>query len=260
MKITVLGSGATQTIPRPCCNCRVCREAREKGVPYARGGPSIFIAEGNILVDTPPDIANLLNREKITKVENVFYTHWHPDHTLGFFLFEQMNWDWKKLGPRCKSMIYFPNGVYQDLKSHNLSGVIDYAFFRKLAEKRDLTKVKIGKVEVSPIRVSNDSNTYGFMFEEGKKRVLYAPCDISDLKADDIKDIDMAIVEMGRFNNPSPGFTDFLKTLKTLEDANVKRKIMTHIEENRQVSYDDAKKLEKKYNVKFAYDGMKLEI
>ena len=43
MKIEFLGSGGAITIPQPCCDCAICREARERGVPYSRTGPSVFV-------------------------------------------------------------------------------------------------------------------------------------------------------------------------------------------------------------------------
>ena len=33
MKLTILGSGGCMVIPKPLCDCHVCKEAREKGVP-----------------------------------------------------------------------------------------------------------------------------------------------------------------------------------------------------------------------------------
>ena len=94
MQILILGSGGCNPIPRATCQCNVCIEAREKGVPYSRSGPSIFIEGINALFDTPEEINSQLNRENITEVEYVFYTHWHPDHTLGMRLFEQLKFYW----------------------------------------------------------------------------------------------------------------------------------------------------------------------
>ena len=41
MKIRIIGSGGCVSTPRPCCNCPICVEAREKGFPYARTGCSL---------------------------------------------------------------------------------------------------------------------------------------------------------------------------------------------------------------------------
>ena len=95
MKLRLLGSGGVIPPPKPGCDCDVCSEARRKGIPYSRTGPSLFIEDINLLLDTPEDIRNQLNREGIKRIDHVILTHWHPDHTLGLRIFEQLNWDFE---------------------------------------------------------------------------------------------------------------------------------------------------------------------
>ena len=56
MQVEFLGAGGAITTPRPACTCRVCAEAREKGVPYSRTGPSLFVHGPDVLIDTPGGI------------------------------------------------------------------------------------------------------------------------------------------------------------------------------------------------------------
>ncbi|MHA1582131.1 MAG: hypothetical protein ACTSYM_06535 [Candidatus Baldrarchaeia archaeon] len=51
----------------------MCKEARKKGVPYSRSGPSMLLKDVNILFDTPEDIAVQLNRENIKQINAIFY-------------------------------------------------------------------------------------------------------------------------------------------------------------------------------------------
>ena len=67
-------------IPKPLCQCKICREAREKGVPYARGGPSAFLHDINLLIDTPAEIITQLNRSSISNMDYLMFTHLDPDH------------------------------------------------------------------------------------------------------------------------------------------------------------------------------------
>ena len=90
MEITVLGSGGNTPIPMPTCDCRVCKEAREKGVPYSRAGNSVFIHDENILVDTPEKVWDSLNREKIDQVDYIFISHFHFDHWLGLRILQPL--------------------------------------------------------------------------------------------------------------------------------------------------------------------------
>ena len=51
MELTILGSGGCMVIPKPLCQCRICEEARTKGTPYARTGPSAFIHDAGSFQD-----------------------------------------------------------------------------------------------------------------------------------------------------------------------------------------------------------------
>ena len=95
MEITILGSGGFQTIPRPTCQCQICIEARKKGIPYSRNGPSIYVKEADLIIDTPKDIINSINRENIESIKNILFTHWHPDHTEGMRVVEEISIYWK---------------------------------------------------------------------------------------------------------------------------------------------------------------------
>ena len=93
MRFNLLGTGGVTPIPKPCCDCELCVNARENGWQDYQTGPSMFIYDDNILFDTPEEVRFQLNRENIEKVENVILTHWHPDHTQGIRIVEQINFN-----------------------------------------------------------------------------------------------------------------------------------------------------------------------
>jgi len=78
MKFTVLGSGGCVALPKPLCQCNVCKEAREKGKPYSRYGCSLFIHDINLLIDTPEDIVHSLNYFNMTSIDSVIFSHMDP--------------------------------------------------------------------------------------------------------------------------------------------------------------------------------------
>ena len=57
MKLKIAGSGGMFLIPNPFCKCPVCQEARTKRGRYERLGPSLYIEDIGMLIDTPEDIA-----------------------------------------------------------------------------------------------------------------------------------------------------------------------------------------------------------
>ena len=68
MKLKIVGSGGMFPIPNPFCRCPICEEARLKRGRYQRLGPSLYIEDIQMLIDTPEDIAIACERP-------VSYTH-----------------------------------------------------------------------------------------------------------------------------------------------------------------------------------------
>jgi len=87
-------------------------EARAKGPPYARAGPSYFLHGPNVLFDTPEESNLQLNRAGIGELAGCFYSHFHPDHTMGRRVFETRNVDWRGWPPKAKrqatTAVYLP--------------------------------------------------------------------------------------------------------------------------------------------------------
>ena len=105
-------------IPKPLCQCHVCREARVKGRPYERTGPSAFIHDENILIDTPAEIAYQLNRSRIEQINHLIFTHLDPDHVEGFRVVEQITLDfrtWEAYPNKCIRLL-LPEQLHHSLK------------------------------------------------------------------------------------------------------------------------------------------------
>ncbi len=120
MRVEILGSGGAATTPRPGCRCRVCAEAREKGSPYARTGPSVFVHGPDVLFDTPEESKLQLERAGIAEIAACLYSHWHPDHTMGRRVFETRNGDFRGWPPEAKRSlvtdVYLPEQVAADFR------------------------------------------------------------------------------------------------------------------------------------------------
>jgi phosphoribosyl 1,2-cyclic phosphate phosphodiesterase len=118
----ILGSAGATTAPRPGCDCPICGEARSRGVPYARTGPSLFLHGADVLFDTPEESPFQLDRAGIRRIAGCFYSHWHPDHTMGRRVWELRNADWRtwplERRRRVETPIYLPAQVAEDFRSH----------------------------------------------------------------------------------------------------------------------------------------------
>jgi len=118
--IEFLGTGGAVRTPRPNCTCQLCTEARAQGSPWARMGPSIFVHGPNVLIDTPEDIYEQLNRTHIPQIDAGFYSHWHPDHTAGRRVYETRNADsCRKKLPRISRSIWAWPRIYAIWKGEN---------------------------------------------------------------------------------------------------------------------------------------------
>jgi phosphoribosyl 1,2-cyclic phosphate phosphodiesterase len=289
MEIIVLGSGGFQTIPRPCCQCKVCSEARTKGIPYSRRGPSIFVKDINALFDTPKDIIESTNRENIKKIENIFYTHWHPDHTEGMRIVEEVTAEWSKDLPyilknhKKPIKLFAPKEVLSEIKRIRspVGSYLDYF------EKQDFIKTHLltfeeGKefdgITIIPIKLNSNKEltSSSYLFQEQGKNVVYMPCDLKPaLTYDFLQGVDLWMVgspfmesELGlrRISENHPLRKELFsmsEIINLIKKYDIKKTVITHIEEMWRLSYDDYRRLEekyKRYNIVFSYDGLRIKI
>ncbi|MCD6294289.1 MAG: hypothetical protein J7M20_05070 [Deltaproteobacteria bacterium] len=282
MHVTVLGSGGCTVIPKPLCKCRICREAREKGAPYARTGPSIFVHNENLLIDAPAEIAWQLNRANIDRVDYLLFTHLDPDHVEGFRVVEQITLDFRTweayrgktirlLLPRVlKDRITDLKTIYGPLIDfYEQQGFVECVGFDE--------KTTIGETEITAIPVDRGSQTaFVYIFEKKGKKIVYASCDIKPFpeQRDDVKKPDILVIQPGIFENGlKHGFRypanhisrttlyTFEETLALSRRLEAGQVLFVHMEEYWNRGYDDYKTIEKNLkNMRFAHDGMRITI
>ena len=285
MKIEFLGSGGAITIPRPGCQCHVCTEAREKGTPYSRTGPGLYIHGPDVMIDTSEQSYEQVNRAGLQEIPHALYSHWHPDHTKGSRLWESMNYDWGNWPPQSYiTQVYLPEQVVADF--HKWLGLWDHFVYLqdrlrvvKVHTIPDGNHIMLNGVKVTPIRL-HEEYVYAFMFEDGDTRILIAPDELYGWTPPDfVKGVDLAIMPMGiPVLNPLTGDRIYAddhpvfrfeatheQTLDIVRQLNAKRVILHHIEEVFGMTYDDFEELGEKLradglNITFAYDTMTVEV
>jgi len=282
MKLTILGSGGCTVIPKPLCGCRICKEARAKGVPYERSGPSGFIHDENLLVDTPAEIAQQLNRSEITYVDYLIFTHLDPDHVEGFRVVEQISLDfrsWSAHGDR-RIQLVLPEELNDRLGDiHSVYGPLiefyeDRGFVHRIPFKRN---IKIGKTELTAIPVDRGSQiSFVYVFEKENKKIVYAPCDIKPFPCErkEVRTADLLVIQPGIFEDglkysfTYPEGHISRKTLYTFDDTvelaeriQAHRVLFVHLEEYWNRGYEDYLAIEMNFNnISFAYDGMQVSV
>ncbi len=78
----LLGTGTSVGVPAIGCGCAVCTGGDPRN-NRTRSSAILGLPEGNLLVDTSPDLRQQLLREEIGLVHAVVYTHEHADHIFG---------------------------------------------------------------------------------------------------------------------------------------------------------------------------------
>lgn len=82
-QMILLGTGTSVGVPAIGCGCPVCISGEPKN-QRTRASVILGLPEGNLLIDTAPDLRQQLLRERIGIVHSVVYTHEHSDHVMGF--------------------------------------------------------------------------------------------------------------------------------------------------------------------------------
>ena len=281
MKIKIIGSGGCVSTPKPCCSCKVCTEAREKGFPYARTGCSLFIEDGKVLIDTPEDINYALNHANIDQVNYVLYSHMDPDHTMGMRLFEQLKMDWlnSSIGIKCNDPVKVTSlkAVMEDLKKQGTKygSALSYYASCGLITLHEENNLKVENVCIEIVPANVEESVAIFIITEDDKKIIYAPCDVKPFPENDkFQNADTLIIgntiigdvlkngfvlEQGNPLRDELFVMDEIVALK--EKYHIKKVIITHIEEDWGKSYDDYLKLQKEYDgIYFAYDGMEVSL
>lgn len=280
MKFRIVGSGGCVSLPKPLCDCRVCKEARIKGRPYSRCGCSLFLEDINLLVDTPEDIAYGINYCGINEIDRVLFSHVDPDHTLGMRVFEQLRLNWLDIscGKNCENPIevFALDNVMKSINSigFEYGSYLDYyENVRNLIKRKSVNDhIFIEDIKVSFIKANHATV---FVFQKEEKKLIYAPCDVKPFPESEVffyadcliigNTIVGEVLKDGFILKEDSPLRDELFTMNEIKDLkskyNIKRVIITHLEEDWGKSYDDYVQLEKELDgIEFAYDGMKIEV
>jgi phosphoribosyl 1,2-cyclic phosphate phosphodiesterase len=81
-RLVFLGTGTSTGVPVIGCDCPVCNSDDPRN---QRTRPSVLLEfpQGNLLIDTTPEMRLQLLRERIRRVHAIAYTHHHADHLFG---------------------------------------------------------------------------------------------------------------------------------------------------------------------------------
>ncbi len=286
MELRILGSGGNSPVPMPTCQCAVCTQARDEGVPYARGGNSLYLPAIEAMVDAPEFTYSALNRERVSNLEYILLTHWHPDHVNGLRVLQSRDataYDsFVEAVMEGGPTIVTTRAVYE--RTREVFGQLEH-----FIDRMGFADVQF--LDEEPLRVDGTTlrsvpyaleggaiDATAFVVEDGDVTVLVASDDARHLPEGDLpSDIDLAVFECGLFEHGPDGGKLFseadwdllgselthTEVMDRVDRVDPKRVVLTEIEHLASRSYDHFRALESESgyeNVRFAYDGLELEV
>ena len=269
-------------IPKALCRCDICREARAKGPPFERTGPSAFIHDENLLIDTPAEINGQINRAGIEVIDYLMFTHLDPDHLEGFRIVEQAAIDFRtwRAYPEKQIQLVLPRALMKRLKDIRTVYGSQLAYYEKqgFVSLRSFEKqTRIGELNITALPVEReDQMAYIYVFEKDDRKLVYAPCDIKPFPVmeDVVREADLLVIQPGMFETGLkhefvyPDEHISRKTLYTFKETMAlarrigSRKILfVHLEEYWNRSYTDYLDIERIHrDITFACDNMRVDI
>lgn len=254
--LVLLGTGTSVGVPCIGCDCAVCTGGHPRN-QRTRSSAILGLPQGNLLIDTPPDLRMQLLREKIPLVHAVLYTHEHADHLHGL--------DDVRLFP---FMLGHPIPIYaSEIVEARIRKVFDYAF-----EKRDLThagavpSMQLHRVDDQPLEILGSvltpiplihgpyCNVYGYRI--GNVAYCTDTNRIEPASMELLEGLDVLVLDALRTTKHATHFS-VGEALDVIERLEPKKAYLTHL--SHELDYMTFHR-ELPEHVALAYDGLRIPL
>jgi phosphoribosyl 1,2-cyclic phosphate phosphodiesterase len=226
---TFLGTGTSVGVPMIGCDCAVCQSTNPRNSRY-RCSVVIETPQGNLLIDTTPELRLQLLRARVKLVHAVLYTHYHVDHLFGL--------DDLRLFP-----VYL-NAPLPIYCTTEVEGVIRQAFSYIFDPEREglpvglLPKLEFRHIDESPFQllgeritpiplIHNNFNVFGFRMGD----VAYCT-DVSEIPARSwplLEGLKVFIVDALRPGKPHPAHFSLDQALEVVARLKPEQTYLTHM-------------------------------
>ncbi len=252
MKITILGSGTSQGVPVIACDCEICKSLDYKD-KRLRSSIMIEINEKTFIIDTGADFRQQMLRENVKKVDAIFYTHAHKDHTAGMDEIRSFNFKNEKDMP-----IYATEAVVAQLKQ-------EFAYIFSEHKYPGVPNVEVNIIDNQPFEAENilvtpievmhfKLSVLGFRINDFT--YITDANFISIEEMEKIKGTKILIINALQRETHISHFT-LAQALEIVETIQPEKAYFTHI--SHKLGTHAAVSQELPNNVFLAYDGLKIE-
>jgi phosphoribosyl 1,2-cyclic phosphate phosphodiesterase len=237
------------------CSCPVCLSTNPRNHRY-RCSVLLGTPQGNILIDTAPELRLQLLREKVQAVHAVLYTHYHADHLFGL----------DDVRPLCRYLggpmpLYCTGEVEDKIRQaffyafakeaeHLPPGYIPKLIFRQITEEPFTV---LGQ-RLIPIPL-NHAQFHVFGFRIGDVAYCTDVNRIPERSWPRLEGLRVLVLDALR-NKPHPGHLSVEEALAIIGRLKPERAFLTHIAHELEHEATNARLPP---GVELAYDGLKFE-
>ena len=256
MKFTILGCGSSMGVPRSDGYFGKCDPKNKKNY-RTRCSALIETKNETVLIDTSPDLRHQLIKNKIKKIDKVFYSHMHADQTHGINDLRVFYIQNKKTIPIFTDK---PTKKYlmSTFKYCFVNNNKEYPAILKLNLINNNLKLKDGsnKIRIKPIKVKHgkvDSICYII-----DKKLAYIS-DVNEIYKKDykfFKNLKYLVLDC-LWIRKHPSHLNLENSLELINKLKPKKAILTNLHSD--LDYKYLKKILPK-NVEPAYDGLTVNL
>jgi phosphoribosyl 1,2-cyclic phosphate phosphodiesterase len=249
---TFLGTGTSVGVPMIGCDCEVCTSSNPRNHRY-RCSVLIQAPQGNLLIDTTPELRLQLLRARVSMIHAVLFTHAHADHMYGL---DDLRPIPRLLGGPVP--LYCANEVERTLRQ-----AFAYAFTpeAEILPSGYLPKLVFRNIGTEPFSVVDECvtpiplehahfNVLGFRIKD----VAYCT-DVSKIPKESmgrLEGLEVLVLDALRIR-PHPAHFCLEEALAVIEELRPERAYLTHISHD--IEHEAVSRMLPP-NVELAYDGL----
>ena len=256
MKFVILGCGSSMGVPRSDGYFGKCDPKNKKNF-RSRCCALIQTKSENVLIDTSPDLRHQLIKNKVNKIDRVFYSHMHADQTHGINDLRVFFIQKKKTIP-----VYADNAtkkyLFDTFKYCFVSNSIEYPAILKLNSIGKNLELFDGrkKIKVKSVKVKHGNiDSICYIID---KKIAYIS-DISDISKNNFrffKNLEYLIIDCLWLRH-HPSHLNLENSLKFINIFKPKKAILTNLHSD--LDYNFLKKTLPK-NIVPAFDGLTIKL
>lgn len=255
-QLVFLGTGTSVGVPTMGCGCPVCLSTNPRN-KRLRSSIILGLPEGNLLIDTTPDLRTQFLREGLGVAHAVAYTHEHADHLFG--LDDLRMFSFRIGGP---VPLYCEPHVERRIRQS-----FDYAFsdgpqsHAGAVPKLEIRTIGLEPFEVlgttvQPLRLLHGPNYEVLGFRFGNIAYCTDTNFIPEETFQKLAGVEVLILDALR-TQPHPTHFNLAGALEAIARIAPQRALLTHISHD--LEYEQTNRL-LPAGVELAYDGLRLPL